>query len=375
MTSHAFHGLGFYWARQCHMPVTQPFTDVPTPNCPLETKMQKWHAWAAQETRHRALLGHYILDGIISQYSGLPTSDRHVTNTMILPSSTTAYEAMSVDLWIQAMVSKPQPTVTFCQAYLSLFQTRMHQHLDLSPFSIRVMLEGLQSLISDNRQANSFFVGAQSPEAISGALWRLLDTHINSPVHPNTQKLDLMLRWHAVCIELCMDSNLMMRHLCQTYSVEQDLYSKSPAAVDIAAWSASLNARRAVLHASAIMKLTMDLSLGRIQSIHVPFAMMSASIVFFALQSHGVTSAAVPIVSDWERVCIPHPLTLSSCNPSLEVDQFLNLSHHVWNTPNNARSFSHNLNTLRAVLESLSNTWGIARDMQKVLNCLTEILV
>ena len=349
MTSHAFHGLGFYWARQCHMPVTQSFSDIPTLDCPLERKLQQWHTWAAQETCHRALLGHYILDGIISQYSGLPTSDRHVTNTMILPSSNAAYEASSVDMWIQAMSTEPQSTITFCQVYTSLFKIGREIDLELSPFSTRVILEGLQSLISDNRQANSFFVGAQDHAAISGALWRLLDTQINSPAQSKEEKLDLSLRWHAICIELCMDSNMTIRHLCQMHSVEQDLYSKSPAFVDIAAWTTTSEARRAVLHASAILKLTMELSLGRMQSIHIPFAMMSASIIFLALLSQGITSAAIPAVSDWKRVCFPYDSVVSICDSTMQVDQFLNHSRQVWNVANNARSFYHNLNTLQAV--------------------------
>lgn len=374
MTSQAFHGLGFYWARQCELLVTRPFSQVPPLSSPTEIKLQQWEAWAAQETRHRAVLGHYILDGLISQTSGLPTSDRHMTNTMVLPSSTKAYEALSVDAWIQAMEEEPQTSMTFCQIYLHLFDSAAGLDYELSPFAIRVVLEGLQSLISDHRQAHGLFVGAKDLASISSAMWQVLDKQIESPLHSADQRVDLSLRWHAICIDLCVNTNLLIRHLCEARSVEQDLYnSKSRADFDVSSWLSTREARRAILHASAIARLVMEYPLSRLHSIHVPFAVMTACTVFLAAILSEKLSAAVPEVIDWQTACLSNT---RSCQQSPDpVEKFLDSSENVWNAANNGRNLLYKLNALQTVLGSLSTTWGIAIDMQALVTRLTSFVL
>ncbi|KAI5194256.1 C2H2 type zinc finger domain protein [Aureobasidium subglaciale] len=370
-TSHTFHGLGFYWARQCEMSVSQSFSDVPTISSSSALKRRKWEAWAAQETRHRALLGHYILDGLISQFSGLPTSDRHVTNAMILPSSGIAYEALSADGWIQAMEQNPQSSMTFRQIYLDLFDSNIGFNYELSYFSVRVVLEGLQSLISDHRQAQGDFVGAKDLRAIDGALWRLLDTQIEGPVHSSHEKLDLLIRWHAICIERCVNTNILARHLCESYTIEQDLYNnKSCSDFDTLAWAETIEARRAILHASAIADLVMNLSLRRVPSIHIPFAVATSSSIFLAMLSCGYTGAGVPSVIHWRSVCLYDTNTRVDLAASRPVDIFLDLSHNIWNPATSSRNFLYNLNSLQAVLGSLSLTWGIAKEMNVLIHRL-----
>ncbi|KAI4723376.1 hypothetical protein E4T48_00574 [Aureobasidium sp. EXF-10727] len=369
MTSHAFHGLGFYWARQCDMLVTRPFSQVPSPEMPPEVIQQQWEAWAAQETRHRAVLGHYILDGLISQFSGLPTSDRHVTNIMVLPSSAKAYEALTANAWIAAMGESPQTSMTFCQIYLQLFDPSVRLEYKLSPFSIQVVLGGLLSLISDHRQAQGTFVGAKDLASISDAMWQMLDTQIESTVHSADQRLDLLLRWHAICIELCANTNLLIRHLCETFSVEQDLYNgKSRAEFDVKIWLSSREARRAILHASAITELVMELSLRRMQSIHVPFAVMVSSIVLLAVLSAGRASVSIPEVIDWQRVCLLNT-GIDRTSRNL-LDLFLESSEDAWDMVSGGQNLFYKLNMLQAVLSSLSGTWGIALDMHDLINRL-----
>lgn len=374
MTSQAFHGLGFYWARQCELLVTRPFSQVPSLSSPMEIKHQQWETWAAQETRHRAVLGHYILDGLISQTSGLPTSDRHMTNTMILPSSTKAYEALSADAWIQAMEEEPQTTMPFCHIYMRLFDPAAALDYQLSPFAIRVVLEGLQSLISDHRQAHGLFVGAKDLASISSAMWQVLDKQIESSLHPADQRVDLSLRWHAICIDLCVNTNLLIRHLCEAHSVEQDLYnSKSRADFDVSSWLNTREARRAILHASAIARLVMDYPLRRLHSIHVPFAVMTSCTIFLAAMLSGKLSAAVPEVIDWQIACLSD--TRNFQQPPTPVEKFLDSSEDVWNSANNGRNLLYGLNALQTVLGSLSTTWGIAIDMQAVVARLASSVV
>lgn len=337
----------------------------------LDVKQQRWKEWSFRETRLRALLGHYILDGLISQSSGLPTSDRHLTNTMVVPSCAEIYTAETVDSWIQAMQAHPQPTITFREVYLRLFETETDFDLELCPFSIRVVLEGLQSLISDFHQAQGCFVGAPDVDAIGQALGRILITQIESARHSPEQKLDLLLRWHAICIELCVNTNLFMKHLCEVYSIRQDLYSSGvETTVDVAAWTSTQNARRAVLHASAILNLVMNLSFGRMQSIHIPFAVCSSAVVFLALLLNGFTNADLPSNIDWCLVCFDQYSSTVTTPESSPTHQFLDLSRDVWIPSRFGRGFSYHLDTLQTILGSLSNTWGIAKEMRNIIRCL-----
>lgn len=102
MTGQVFHSLGFYWARHCGMfeAGLETMIDIPCLEDPEAEKLHRWRLWAAREIQLRVVLGHYVLDGQISQFSGDPTCARHTANPLGLPSSDCAFEANTVDEWI-----------------------------------------------------------------------------------------------------------------------------------------------------------------------------------------------------------------------------------------------------------------------------------
>ncbi|KFY51015.1 hypothetical protein V496_09007 [Pseudogymnoascus sp. VKM F-4515 (FW-2607)] len=75
-TSQAFHAIGFFWARHCGMFDNPPFPtgSLPPLNAAESTIDQEWRIWTAREIQQRALLGHYVLDGLTARMSGRPTS-------------------------------------------------------------------------------------------------------------------------------------------------------------------------------------------------------------------------------------------------------------------------------------------------------------
>ncbi|EMT70409.1 hypothetical protein FOC4_g10008857 [Fusarium odoratissimum] len=65
LTSQVFHRLGFNWANQNNLSGAssqQPHREV--------NDKRDWKQWAAEEVYHRALVGHYILDGQLSYLLG-----------------------------------------------------------------------------------------------------------------------------------------------------------------------------------------------------------------------------------------------------------------------------------------------------------------
>ncbi|KAF4498282.1 C2H2 type zinc finger domain [Fusarium agapanthi] len=90
LTSQVFHSLGFNWANQNNISRPRSFQQSPgeiSEEC-------AWKQWAADEVYHRALVGHYILDGQLSYLSGQPgTATLYAANTLRLSASSKAYEA------------------------------------------------------------------------------------------------------------------------------------------------------------------------------------------------------------------------------------------------------------------------------------------
>lgn len=124
-TSQAFHALSFYWARQCASSSsdTLPYdaSRLPSIDATSSEKEAAWRTWAAKEVQQRALLGHYLVDGLISRMSGETTSVRHTANQLGLPSSEIAFEARNADEWLNCMRSSEHTQLSFRKIISSLF--------------------------------------------------------------------------------------------------------------------------------------------------------------------------------------------------------------------------------------------------------------
>jgi hypothetical protein len=174
-----------------------------------------------------------------------------------------------------------------------------------------------------------------------------------------------------------VDTTRVIRHLCQAFSIQQDLYSRMDTVTfDIYKWSCSRSARRALMHSSAVLQLVTSLSFGRMQSIHVPLAVLISSIIFITLCLAGRSKASLPSEIDWEMVCkisldMEHANQAATASSATAV--FLDTSHAVWDVPYATRSFRYNVNTLQTVLESLSSTWGVASKMRDIIQQLLSL--
>ncbi|KAL5622426.1 hypothetical protein FOBRF1_001676 [Fusarium oxysporum] len=89
LTSQVFPSLGFNWANQNNLSGAssqQPHREV--------NDKRDWKQWAAEEVYHRALVGHYILDGQLSYLLGQPgAATLHTINTLRLSAYSKAFEA------------------------------------------------------------------------------------------------------------------------------------------------------------------------------------------------------------------------------------------------------------------------------------------
>lgn len=159
-------------------------SDLPSLDVSEGEKDRSWRIWAAKEIQQRALLGHYLLDGLIARMTGETPSVRHAANQLSLPSTEAAFEARTANEWLTHLRSQDTVQCSFRTIIRSLFspvdQNQMLRY-NLSAFSLRVILEGLQSLVSDCDSEDVPMMGVPAKSELRGALAQIHESITISP--------------------------------------------------------------------------------------------------------------------------------------------------------------------------------------------------
>ncbi|KAG4438938.1 hypothetical protein IFR05_005564 [Cadophora sp. M221] len=373
MTSQTFHGLGFYWARQCGMfNFDQSPFHVPSLLAPEEEKVEAWKLWAAREVQNRGVLGHYVLDGHISQFSGYATCARHVTNPLLMPSSDSAFDASTVDEWIKEMQKSGEGRMTFRELLNKAFYGSTPNNLVLSNFTLRVLLEGLQSLSADLQEADGeVAVGTPRKSEISAALLRIYKEQLETST-PSVDQLELLIRWHAIFLDLATPTTALCRRLCASFGVTQNLHSTSKQDIgdfDFGVWSQSVNGMRATLHALAIQEIVEKMPFSRAHAIHIPAAIFAVSTIYSARSIAGFPSITTPRSYRWENVWTNNLESQSSPDAAtLNMNRFLSCRYSRTTPDSTTKSLMYELNSLQINLNSISSRWGVSHEMDRILN-------
>lgn len=397
MTSQIFHGLGFYWARHSGM-----FELAKIPELPMDggsAEHEAWRYWAARETQLRALLGMYIMDGIIAQFSGNPTFAAHMGNTLPMPCSDAVFEASTAAEWAQQMrTSVPHdPKLSYCNVFRDLFgyENSAPSELTLpSCFTLRAALEGIASLIPSSRRGYAPPpVGCPSPRDIYVALLRLRRYIADNPSLNPVDQLSLLLRWHTSALSIAADTARGTRRLCHLLGIQQYIFGGSPRHehdLDPGGWVASPKARQALLHAVEMQKIVEDLPRGRCHGFEVPVGVFCVASLYAAHVRAGVVTVVLPSVVDWEATGLSISETSTTDMNHAYVDQVLREGDTVKRetvefvagrfhgglaagigTDTMAvrtKNLSYELSALLILLRGLSAQWGVAGEMERVLS-------
>ncbi|KEF60707.1 uncharacterized protein A1O9_02268 [Exophiala aquamarina CBS 119918] len=387
-TSQAFHSLGFVWARRSGMFDSEPFdlSSVPSLDAPEAEKERQWRTWVSREIQQRALLAHYMLDGLISQMSGEPTSVRHATNQLRLPSSEAAFEASTANEWISIMRStSAAETTSFRTILRQLFRPSIEKRwidTPLSAFSYKVILEGLQSLISDD-DTEETAVGVPTRSEVRHALNQVYESVTTNSSLSCNDRLETLLRWHSICLDTVIDSSLLCRNLCSRYEITQYIWRNaepSKSSMDLVSWVATPAARSALLHAMAIQELVEQLPRGRAHAIHMPSSLFSAATVYSVFTLAGQPVLQIPCTVVWQDVLSSgrQPtsnsyLSLSELSTSsqmlLHETDTLRYIHGdvLYGSSGTSRNLLYELNSIHKLFRCLYAQWGIAFDMENVV--------
>lgn len=377
-TAFVFHGLGFYWARTCGMYSIRT-EDPPSLDAPEADKTAAWKFWAASEVQRRAILGHYILDGLLSQASGYPASASHLINSICATCSDAAFAARTADEWLLEMARSGTSQKPVSEIFVSLFSLDyLRAPLELSRFSISVVMEGLQSLTADLHEVTGPVFGTIPRSQIMRALLHLYDGNIEPLVSTTSiGHLQILIRWHTVCIELIAPSTSLYRMICETFKLPQ-LLGGIPVkggihAFDANSWVKSADAVRALLHASAISRLLNKVPLGQVHATHIPVAIFAAAMVFGTACLSKTDTIGLPKVFHWHDVWASvleeDPSRLHSRN-RLSSDELLQHLNRNNRAGTRTVQLLNEINFLQISLKTIASRWGVSAQMEDVIGRL-----
>ena len=369
--SQALHASAFFWARQCGLFECEPYdlSNLPLASAPNQEKMQQWKAWVAREIAQRALMSHYILDGLIAHFRGNATSVRHSSNTLRLSSSEAAWQATTVDDWLVCIRDAPQEPKSFRDIYRQLFVPSDELWVATqrcSSFSLRVLLEGLQSMIADSDPVSGAIINPPTEDQISQALSWTYEKIIACADILDVERLEVLLRWHAVCLEVVTKTPGLCKYICTSRNVEQDLWpgrNVREQDFDLPRFADSANGRKAILHAVAIQEIVEQIPRGRAHVVHMPSSLFAAATIYGAFVFAGKSNTRLLKAVDWRRSVLPVS--------SLELDLSDTPKFILRNTTNADTATSKNLvyefNAVHKLFGCLATQWGVSKDMERVV--------
>ncbi|KAF2664153.1 hypothetical protein BT63DRAFT_483601 [Microthyrium microscopicum] len=381
-TGHVFHSLGFFWARHTGMLDVPPIIlqEVPSKDAPRAEKTHRWQIWAANEIQRRAILGHYILDGQIATLACNPTTERHASNKLTFPIDEDAFAAETVEEWLSKMkVDELGRDNSFSALFVRLFSpnadyTAITQQA--TPISLRVILEGIQSIAQESRGSPTSILGVPSAEDIKFALSKTFDIITTSPQVPEIDRLEAIVRWHGICLDFEVDAAAMCRALCAQYGVPQNIFHGGVPLryfqTDLRTWARTKSARKALLHAITMVEIIEQLPQGRSNDIHLPASLFAAATVYTAFSLGGESTVVLPTIIPWRDVDSVGNGTESMEQPLHDsihtLDKYLNQLPLTNSILTRRKNLLYELGFVPKMLRCIAEQWGIAYEMAAIVD-------
>jgi hypothetical protein len=388
MTSQTFYGLSMHWAQYCGLydigRTENPA--IPRANDAMETKVRAWKTWAARETQLRTLLGLCIIDGVVSQFSGNFVNTWAATNSLPLAADDEAFAATTANDWIDVMTRRTNlrdiNITRFYDVYHSLLVDGSHAGLvgNISGLlNIKILLEILASLAADFEKVTPGPTGLRCKVGATKALGALRQILSRSTTLSTVDKTIGLLRWHAVCLNLVSSTARGARRMCHYYGITQHIFGgkkrQEPGPVNPQRWAQGLLARKSVLHAIEIHKIATEIPLGTMHDTCLPGALFAAATTYASFALPGLTKVFVPGSIDWDSVILSglddasniSSIPTTSEEPTQSTLRFLESSVDPIPADWTARNLFYELSSIRMLLHSLSQHWGVTQEMEEVV--------
>lgn len=257
----------------------------------------------------------------------------------------------------------------------------------MSAFSYQVILEGLQSLISDGRSDDDLAEDVPRRSDVRRALNEVYESIKTNTSLSAVDRRETLLRWHAICLNTIVDSSALCCTLCEKYHIIQHVWRtghREKSSIDLSTWLGTPAARGALLHAIAIQDIVEQLPRGRSHAIRTPSTLFAAATIYstFVLSGHYRT-VKVPSTIIWQDVLLEvSPPAVGTCAYSLppiavETDTakyMQGYESHVgkrWNA--SSKNLMFELNSVQKLLGEVSRQWGVAGDMEAAVGACIEM--
>lgn len=190
------------------------------------------------------------------------------------------------------------------------------------------------------------------------------------------ERLETLLRWHTICLDTCKDSSTLCLSICARYNITQYVcgsHRLSKNELDLVNWVDTEDARRALLHAISIQDIVEQLPRGRAHVIHIPSSLFAAAAVYCVFSLGGRTSVEIPNLVNWEDVLSTRDdFTVMTRPGSFDTSETTNYirGHHrsAFRSIGTNKNLLYELNSMQKLFRCLCSQWGIAYDMEDVID-------
>ncbi|KEF56339.1 uncharacterized protein A1O9_07920 [Exophiala aquamarina CBS 119918] len=339
--------------------------DLPEDAAPIQERLESWKQWADLETKRRSIFALFIIDAQLARYHGGLPIGKHVLNPLQSAAPHAVFHATTVDEWSTKMRQQWKDPHPLREIYNMIFESKLPRGASIYPFTISVLLEGIQAVILERNFAGGDAVGVVSEAVLVQALLTIKTKCLGNPEVP-IGNLELHIRWKALCLDLIVDTVKLFRQLGgegppqNIFGVGQKptIPSEGPNR-----WTQSPKGRRALLFAIGIQDLAERLPVGRVTAPSMPPAVFSAATIYCAYCRAGQADVVVPQELDWAIIAGVEghndgPIA-SKCRQFIETQRL---------QPGFRRlNLRHSLYQFQAMLRAMSTHWGIAEEMRQQL--------
>ena len=237
-----------------------------------------------------------------------------------------------------------------------------------SNFALRVLLEGLQSMIADSDPDDGAIVNPPTQSQIGFALSWIYQKISTCVDVSEVERLEVLLRWHAVCLEACFKTPQLCNYICKRWNAHQDLWPNNnlrEQEFDLPELASSPDGRKALLHAVAIQHIVEQLPRGRAHAVHMPSSLFAAGTIYGIFSFAGQTNVRLPSSVEWKDVVLA---ASDLQNVHNETAHYIH-SNRFTSGPNTttSRNVLYELNSVQKLFGGLATQWGVSAAMEKVI--------
>jgi hypothetical protein len=139
-------------------------------------------------------------------------------------------------------------------------------------------------------------------------------------------------------------------------------------------WANTEDARRALLHAVAIQDIVEQLPRGRAHVIHMPSSLFAAATIYVVFALAGVATVHLPRTIVWQDALLSLSdlnLGSGSVRPSSTSETRRFVEQGQTDSPAGmgaVRNLLYEMNSMQKLFRCLISQWGIAHDMEEIVD-------